>query len=108
MSGACHWAVNQAASDYGGKMWGRAYSILLSAIYVKADSTISRPEELAGVGISVDYHSGSRFSTNQALEAFVRPSEIELVFGGFPYARVDALLSGEVEAPTDYAPAVLV
>src|SRR3954452_14900794 len=34
MSCACHWAVNQAASDAAGRMWGHAYSILPSGIYV--------------------------------------------------------------------------
>jgi hypothetical protein len=37
MSCACHWAVNQAASDAAGRMWGIAYSVLPSAIYVPAD-----------------------------------------------------------------------
>ena len=32
MSCACHWAVNQAASDQHGRMWGHAYSILPSGI----------------------------------------------------------------------------
>ena len=34
MSCACHWAVNQAATDAAGTMWGHAYSVLPSGIYV--------------------------------------------------------------------------
>lgn len=69
MSCACHWAVNQAAGDAAGRMWGNCYAVLPSGVYVAPDSTITRPEDLAGVEIAVGYHSGSHFSTLQALEA---------------------------------------
>lgn len=98
MSCACHWAVNQAATDSAGRMWGHAYSVLPSAIYVPADSPVRRPEDLAGVEIAVGYHSGSHFSTLQALEPFLDRDAIALRFGGMPYDRVDALLAGEVQA----------
>lgn len=98
MSCACHWAVNQAAADGVGRMWGRAYAVLPSGIYVPASSPIRRPEELAGIEVAVGYHSGSHFSTIQALEPFLAADEIKLRFGGFPYDRVDALLAGDVPA----------
>ncbi len=98
MSCACHWAVNQAATDSAGRMWGQAYSILPSGIYVLGGSEVRRPEQLAGVEIAVGYHSGSHFSTIQALEPFMDPGEISLRFGGMPYDRVDALLGGEIPA----------
>lgn len=109
MSCACHWAVNQAAGDEAGRMWGHAYSMLPSAIYVPADSEIQRPEDLAGVEVAVGYHSGSHFSTLQALEAVLEPDQIKLRFGGMPYDRVDALLAGEVQAAAVWsAPTYLV
>jgi NitT/TauT family transport system substrate-binding protein len=98
MSCACHWAVNQAAGDVAGKMWGHTYSVLPSGIYVPPNSPIRRPEELAGIEVAVGYHSGSHFSTIQALEPFLAAEQIRLRFGGFPYDRVDALLHGEVPA----------
>jgi NitT/TauT family transport system substrate-binding protein len=98
MSCACHWAVNQAATDSAGRMWGHAYSVMPSGIYVLPDSPIRRPADLAGVEIAVGYHSGSHFSTIQALEPFIESEEITLRFGGMPYDRVDALLAGEVPA----------
>jgi ABC-type nitrate/sulfonate/bicarbonate transport system substrate-binding protein len=79
-------------------MWGRAYSVLPSGIYVAEDSDIRRPEDLAGVDIAVGYHSGSHFSTIQALEAFMEPGAISLHYVGMPYDRVDALLTGDVPA----------
>jgi NitT/TauT family transport system substrate-binding protein len=109
MSCACHWAVNQAAGDAAGRMWGRCYAILPSGVYVPEDSEIRRPEDLAGVEVAVGYHSGSHFSTIQALEAFLEPGEITLRFGGMPYDRVDALLSGSVPAAAIWsAPTYLV
>jgi NitT/TauT family transport system substrate-binding protein len=98
MSCACHWAVNQAASDQHGLMWGHAYSILPGGIYVPPDSAIRRPGDLAGVPVAVGYHSGSHFSAIQALEAVLAPEQIELRFLGMPYDRVDALLEGTVPA----------
>jgi NitT/TauT family transport system substrate-binding protein len=98
MSCACHWAVNQAANDQHGRMWGHAYSVLPGAIYVAPESEIRRPQELAGVDVAVGYHSGSHFSAIQALESVVDPGEISLRFLGMPYDRVDALLAGGVPA----------
>jgi NitT/TauT family transport system substrate-binding protein len=109
MSCACHWAVNQAAGDEAGRMWGRCYAVLPSGVYVPADSDIQRPEDLAGVEVAVGYHSGSHFSTIQALEPFLDPGDITLRFGGMPYDRVDALLSGAVPAAAIWsAPTYLV
>jgi NitT/TauT family transport system substrate-binding protein len=98
MSCACHWATNQASTDSAGQMWGRSYSVLPSGIYVSQDSDIREPRDLAGVDIAVGYHSGSHFSTIQALEAFIDPEEISLRFVGMPYDRVDALMNGDVKA----------
>ena len=108
MSCACHWAVNEAATQGAGRMWGHAYSILPSGIYVRDDSPISGPQDLAGVEVAVGYHSGSHFSTIQALEAFIDPGRVKLAFIGMPYDRVDALLAGEVPAAAAWsAPAYI-
>jgi NitT/TauT family transport system substrate-binding protein len=98
MSCACHWAVNEAATQGAGRMWGHCYSILPSGIYVREDSPIRGPEDLADADIAVGYHSGSHFSTIQALEAFLDPGQIKVTFIGMPYDRVDALLTGAAPA----------
>ena len=98
VSGACHWAVNAAASSSVGRMWGRAYSVCNSAIFVAADSPYRRPEDLAGVEVGVGYHSGSHYSAIQGLEPFLARSEIALDFVGRPFDRVRLMLSGEIEA----------
>ena len=98
MSCACHWAVNQAAAEQHGRMWGHAYSVLPCGIYVAPESEVLRPADLAGVDVGVGYHSGSHFSAIQALESVLAPDEIKLSFVGQPYDRVDALLARDLPA----------
>lgn len=98
ISAACHWAVNMAASGQHGKMWGHAYSVTPAGIYVAPESTIRRPEDLAGAQVGVGYHSGSHFSALQALEAFLSLDQVNLTFIGRPNDRVAQLLDRKVDA----------
>jgi NitT/TauT family transport system substrate-binding protein len=98
VSAACHWAVNAAASSDHGKMWGRAYSVCESGIFVAPESPYQRPEDLAGVKVGVGYHSGSHYSAIQALEPFLAREEIALEFIGLPFDRVRHLQARGVEA----------
>ena len=88
ISAACHWAVNQASSQGHGLMWGHAYSITPSGLYVPPESSIRLAADLAGVEVGVGYHSGSHFSTLQALEKFLSPDQINLRFVGGPNDRL--------------------
>lgn len=98
VSAACHWAVNAAASSARDKMWGKAYSVSPSGIFVAPDSALQRPEDLAGVGVAVGYHSGSHYSAIQALERYLDRSAIELTYAGLPNDRVRLMMRGEVAA----------
>lgn len=98
VSAACHWAVNAAAAEGAGKMWGHAYSVSPSGIFVAPDSEYRRPEDIAGVPVAVGYHSGSHYSAIQALEPFLDGSAIQLSFAGLPYDRVRLMMRGEVPA----------
>jgi hypothetical protein len=98
VSGACHWAVNAAATTSHGRMWGRAYSVCVSGIFVVPDSPHRRPEDVAGVKVGVGYHSGSHYSAIQGLEPFVEPGEIALDFVGRPWDRVRLMREGRIEA----------
>src|SRR5690349_12258307 len=42
VSAACHWAVNAASSSSHGKMWGKAYSVSPSGIFVAPESPIQK------------------------------------------------------------------
>ena len=98
ISAACHWAVNAASTVRGGRMWGKAYSVCPSGIFVAPESDYHRPEDLAGVAVGVGYHSGSHYSAIQGLEQYLERSKIELSFVGLPYDRVRLMLGRKVPA----------
>jgi hypothetical protein len=98
VSGACHWAVNHAATASHGKMWGKAYSVCVSGIFVADDSPFHKPEDLANVKVGVGYHSGSHYSAIQGLEPFLQRSEIELDFVGRPWDRVRLMRDKRIPA----------
>jgi NitT/TauT family transport system substrate-binding protein len=98
ISCACHWAVNEAAAQEIGRMWNESYAVTPGGVMVPAESSIVRPEDLAGQEIAVSYHSGSHFSTIQALEPFMPAQDINLRFVGTPWARVDIALARDLPA----------
>ncbi len=98
VSCACHWAVNAAASEHHGRMYGQAYSVCPAGIYVARDSGIREPRDLARVEVGVGYHSGSHYSALQGLEAFLPRGDIRLGFVGLPFDRVRLGLDGGLAA----------
>ena len=99
VSSACHWTVNVAAARGHGKLYGKAYSVSPCGIFVPSRSSIERPDDLAGVPISVGYQSGSHYSTIQALEPFLEPDQINLSFSdGLLFKRMEHLIDGNVPA----------
>ena len=101
VSCACHWTVGVAASKGKGRLYGEVYSVSPSGIFVPPDSPIKRPEDLAGVPISVGYQSGSHYATIQALEPYMPLDKINLNFAdGMLFARLDNLLEGRSPAST--------
>ena len=104
VSCACHWAVKAAASAQHGKMYGKAYSVCPSGIYVAQDSGLTDPRDLAGVEVGVGYHSGSHYSALQALEGFLDRDQVTLSFVGRPFDRARLLLDGQARAVNVWAP----
>jgi NitT/TauT family transport system substrate-binding protein len=100
ISCACHWATNAAAGERAGQLVTTAYSVAPCAIVVPPESPVRRPEDLAGVPVGVGYHSGSHFTTVQALEAVLPPDQVKLTFQGPPNERLDTLLERQVPAAT--------
>jgi len=99
VSCACHWTVNVAASTGHGKMYRDVYSVAPAGIFVPADSKVKTPADLAGVPISVGYQSGSHYATVQALEQYLKPEEMNLVYAdGMLFARMERLIDGSAPA----------
>ncbi len=98
---ACHWTVNVAASKGHGKLWADVYSVAPAGIFVPHDSPVKRPEDLAGIPISVGYQSGSHYSSIQALEQYLPADKINLSFAeGMLFKRLDNLLERKSQAST--------
>src|SRR5437764_4169962 len=101
VSCACHWTVNVAASNGHTKLYADAYSVAPSGIFVRADSPIRSPADLAGVPISVGFQSGSHYATIQALEPYMASGQIKLSFGeGMLFSRMEAFFEGKAQAAT--------
>ncbi len=99
VSSACHWTVNVAAASGHGKLYAKAYSVSPCGIFVPADSSVKRPEDLANVPISVGYQSGSHYSSIQALEPFLSRDEINLSFAdGLLFKRMEHMIDGNIPA----------
>jgi NitT/TauT family transport system substrate-binding protein len=98
VSSACHWAVNAAAAINHGRMYGHAYSLSPSGIFVAPESRYQRPEDLAGVEVGVGFHSGSHYSAIQGLERFLGRGQINLRFSGTPHDRTRLLLGRKLPA----------
>jgi NitT/TauT family transport system substrate-binding protein len=98
VSSACHWAVNAAAATNHGRMYGHAYSLSPSGIFVAPDSPYQTPRDLAGVEVGVGYHSGSHYSAIQGLERFLERDQINLRFSGTPHDRTRLLLARKLPA----------
>ena len=101
VSCACQWTVNVAAAKGHGRMWADIYSVAPAGIFVPADSPVERPEDLAGVPISVGYQSGSHYTSIQALDQYLPRDQINLSFSeGLLFKRLDNLLEGHSPAST--------
>ncbi len=99
VSCACHWTVNVAAAKGHGKLYGDLYSVSPAGIFVAADSKIKTPADLASVPVSVGYQSGSHYATVQALEQFLKPEQIKLIYSdGMLFARMEKLFDGSAPA----------
>src|ERR1700761_7891418 len=99
VSCACHWTVNVAASKGHAKLYADVYSVAPAGIFVKADSKIRTPADLAGVPISVGFQSGSHYSTIQALEQYMPADKINLTFeDGMLFRRMELLIEGKSRA----------
>jgi ABC-type nitrate/sulfonate/bicarbonate transport system substrate-binding protein len=99
VSCACHWTVNVAAAKGHGRLYGDLYSVSPAGIFVPADSKVKTPADLASVPVSVGYQSGSHYATVQALEQFLTPDQIKLVYSdGMLFARMEKLFDGSAPA----------
>ena len=106
IQGACVWGTICNASAGMGRVVAEAYGDLPWAIYVRPDSKIRKPEDLADVPVSVGLRAGSHFNVPYRLEKYLPLERIKVVNTGGFGARLKALLDGEVEAASLLPPQI--
>lgn len=98
VASACQWGTVNVSSSEGGRWFRDAYAVSRQAIFVRPDSDIRGPEDLANVEIAVGWLAGSHYNTYLRLESYVPLEQIKPIPVGGYGRRLDALLKGEVEA----------
>jgi NitT/TauT family transport system substrate-binding protein len=106
IQGACVWGTICNASAGMGRVVAEAYGDSPWAIYVRPDSKIRKPEDLADVPVSVGLRAGSHFNVPYRLEKYLPLERIKVVNTGGFGARLKALLDGEVEAASLLPPQI--
>jgi ABC-type nitrate/sulfonate/bicarbonate transport system substrate-binding protein len=106
IQGACAWGTVCNASAGMGRIVREGYGISPWAIFVRSDSSIRRPEDLAGVPIAVGLRAGSHFNVPYRLERYLPLDQVKIVNTGGFGARLHALLDKEVEAASLLPPQI--
>jgi NitT/TauT family transport system substrate-binding protein len=106
IQGACVWGSICNASAGMGRFVADAYGVSPWAIFVRPDSAIRTPQDLADVPISVGMRAGSHFNVPYRLEKYLPLERIKTVNTGGFGARLRALIDGEVEAASLLPPQI--
>jgi hypothetical protein len=106
IQGACAWGTVCNASAGMGRIVREGYGISPWAIFVRPDSSIGRPEDLADVPIAVGLRAGSHFNVPYRLEKYLPLDRIKIVNTGGFGARLQALLDKKVEAASLLPPQI--
>src|SRR5215813_12686330 len=106
IQGACACGTVCNASAGMGRIVREGYGISPWAIFVRAESSIRRPEDLAGIPIAVGLRAGSHFNVPYRLERYLPLEEIKIGNTGGFGARLQALLNKEVEAASLLPPQI--
>jgi ABC-type amino acid transport substrate-binding protein len=98
IASACQWGTINTAGSWNGRWFRDAYAVSRHAIFVRPESKIKRPEDLANVEIGVGWLAGSHFNVYYRLEELLPLDQIKPIPVGGYGRRLQALLNGEVEA----------
>jgi NitT/TauT family transport system substrate-binding protein len=102
MYNACEWGnYCRVGSTSGSRQLGRRAIVSYAALCVAPDSPVYTPQQLANRVIGVPFYFGTHYIAIHMLQGFVRREEIKLCYApnGSRY-RLDALMSGQIEATT--------
>lgn len=99
---ACEWGQIRRSYDSkrGGPIVGKRPAVVCQGVYVRPESPVNAPIQLANQTVGVQFHQGSHYSTISMLEGFVSPQEMKIVHAGPVEERYEALEKGETDAAT--------
>jgi len=99
---ACEWGQIRRTYDSQrkGPIAGKRPAMVFQAVYVRPDSPLNTPIQLANQTVGVQFHQGSHYSTLAMLEGFLKREEIKLFHAGMVQERYEALMDGTVEGAT--------
>lgn len=99
---SCEWGQIRRTYDVkreGPIAWKRS-PVVCQAVYVRPESPVNAPSDLANRTVGVQFHQGSHYATIAMLEGFVPPEAMKLVHAGTAAERYEPLEKGEVDAAT--------
>lgn len=98
----CEWGQIRRADDSkrGAPIAFRRPAMVCQGIYVRPESSVNAPIELAGKTVGVQFHQGSHYATIAMLHGFLSRDEIRPIHVGPTEQRYETLERGEVEAAT--------
>jgi len=99
---ACEWGQIRRTYDSKrkGPIAGKRPAMVFQGIYVRPDSPLNTPIQLANRTVGVQFHQGSHYSSLAMLEGFVKREDIKMFHAGMVGERYEALMAGEVDAAT--------
>ena len=99
---ACEWGQIRRTyeSKRGGPIAGKRPTVVCQGIYVRPDSPVNAPIQMANTPVGVQFHQGSHYATLAMLEGFVPRPEIKVVQAGQVGQRYELLARGEIDAAT--------
>src|SRR3954470_10100882 len=103
---ACLWGTISNAGAGMGRFVGNCYGVSPWGIFVRSESKIRKPEDLADVEISGAMRAASHFNVPYRLEKYLPFEKIKTVNTGGFGARLKALLDGEVQAASLLPPQI--
>jgi NitT/TauT family transport system substrate-binding protein len=99
---ACEWGQIRRAYDStrGCPIVGKRPAVVCQGIYVRPDSPVRAPVQLAGRTVGVQFHQGSHYATIGMLAGFLAKEEMRIVHMGTVRERWEALVAGDCQAAT--------
>jgi len=97
----CEWGAIKRTATEGhrpSRILNFRESITVMGIVAGKDTGITHPEDLAGVPVAVQMHTGSHYMVLKLLQGFLPKEDIQVIQIGGPAKRLRALLEGKVKA----------